>query len=389
MRAPATWTVLCCLAALLASCGGSLGGSRGDDGLLVKAETLCLERRYDDAIPVLKQHLAARPDDAGAHYYLGRCYALANRPWPAIARGELETALDLFRKQGGKSPLARFDDQAFEMACHLEIARVDRDEFVNLLKVEEIIEVPVKPDLVSALPELIRRLPELGEVLSEEHAQAPAVLARLRERRDEIMAQWREAAENARNVAPDRVEEVLRALDPEAAQRPSGAPEAGLFAQGEYLCLEQRWREAMDVLQLYLLGYPDDAGAHYYLGRCYLAMDDDWVGLARSRFEQALGLFYAHGKKSPIDRFDDQYFEMICNIDMAKVDLAQMDRLLEAGASPRLLEQVMAQCLSAAQRARSVAPDRPEVMQLEEILRQLGPLAPTRPAGPPAGRGWA
>lgn len=87
-------------------------------------ERLCLEQRFDEAIPVLKRHLIEHPGDAGAHFYLGRAYLFCSKPWLMVAQGEIETALAYFTAQGKKSSIPRFSDTYFEQICYIESAKV-------------------------------------------------------------------------------------------------------------------------------------------------------------------------------------------------------------------------------------------------------------------------
>lgn len=72
--------------------------------LFVEAETMVLDGRFDEAIPVWKEHLLSHPEDAGAHYYLARCYLFGTKAWYALVQGELETALYYFEKMAGHCP---------------------------------------------------------------------------------------------------------------------------------------------------------------------------------------------------------------------------------------------------------------------------------------------
>jgi len=101
--------------------------------LMQEAETLVLDAKFDEAIPVLKKKLLADPEDAGAHYYLARCFQFASKPWLAVAQGELETALHLFAKQAKKSPIARFSDAYFEMICHIDIGKIRLRQIMAVL----------------------------------------------------------------------------------------------------------------------------------------------------------------------------------------------------------------------------------------------------------------
>jgi tetratricopeptide (TPR) repeat protein len=101
-----------------------------------RGELLCLEKKFDEAIPVLKQYLANHPDDSGSHFYLGVCFLACKKPWLVIAQGEIETALYLFNKQGKKSSIERFADVYFEQRCYIESAKVYLRQFDILLELQ-------------------------------------------------------------------------------------------------------------------------------------------------------------------------------------------------------------------------------------------------------------
>lgn len=103
--------------------------------LIAEAEALMDAGCWGGAIPLLKQRLLEAPDDAGAHFYLGRCYINdKQRRRLAIAEGELETALNLFIRQGRQSPIRRFKPLYFEFICHAEMLHVVLEQIVFLLE---------------------------------------------------------------------------------------------------------------------------------------------------------------------------------------------------------------------------------------------------------------
>ncbi|PCJ52534.1 MAG: hypothetical protein COA73_16180 [Candidatus Hydrogenedentota bacterium] len=104
---------------------------RNDDmDLFEQGEFLCLEQRWEEARPVLREFLLNNPEHAGAHFYLGRAYLLAEDFRPAIAEGEFQTALHLFQRQGKVLPIERLETpEYFEFICHLDSAKVCYLEF--------------------------------------------------------------------------------------------------------------------------------------------------------------------------------------------------------------------------------------------------------------------
>jgi len=87
-------------------------------------ETLVLDQKWEQAIPLLKKHLLASPEDAAAHYYLGACYLNLSDPVLAAAEGEFEVALTLFRRNGMESRIERVTPKDFELRCYLGLANV-------------------------------------------------------------------------------------------------------------------------------------------------------------------------------------------------------------------------------------------------------------------------
>ena len=54
-----------------------------------------------------------------------------------------------------------------------------------------------------------------------------------------------------------------------------------VFDKGEQLYLDQDYDGAIVAFRRYLVDHPGDAGAHFYLGTCYLASEDNkWLVLA-------------------------------------------------------------------------------------------------------------
>lgn len=151
------------------------------------------------------------------------------------------------------------------------------------------------------------------------------------------------------------------------------------MAQAEFLVREARWAEAIPVLKDYLLVHPEDSGAHFYLGRCWLnapayrGREGPWLVLAEGELRLALELFHAQGRTSTIERFSDEYFEVICNIERAKVYLKQLAFLADnrgrlAGAT---VQTIVSRLREAVDAAKAIAPDSPDVRNFENILATL------------------
>ena len=173
------------------------------------------------------------------------------------------------------------------------------------------------------------------------------------------------------------------------------------FQEGEDLYLKGEYDAAIDRFKLQLQQKPEDAGAHFYLGSCYLyaaqknigGKDNAWLGIAQGELETALALFERGGKVNPVPRFDATYFEMICHINQAKIYLlliqaiAQNPRLF-VGVIPReAIPAFIEKCNEQAKLAEQVAPGNPDVEQLKMLLAAIsGAVGPVDDTTPPQSR---
>ena len=144
-----------------------------------------------------------------------------------------------------------------------------------------------------------------------------------------------------------------------------------LLEQGEHLMLEARWQEAIPVLRAHLLRNPRDPGAHFYLGRAYLLHALPLLVHAEGELKTALYLFHEQGGESPIERFDDTYFELACHLELSKVHLSVVQMVMNAGGRRELLERALEQCDEHLDAARRIDPESPDVEQLETLLTDL------------------
>ena len=147
--------------------------------------------------------------------------------------------------------------------------------------------------------------------------------------------------------------------------------EEDLLQRGEYLMLEAQWQEAIPVLRAHLLRTPRDPGAHFYLGRAYLLHPLPLLVHAEGELKTALYLFHKQGGESPIERFDDTYFELACHLELSKVHLAVIQMVMNAGGRQELLERALEQCEENLEAARRIDPESPDVQQLETLLNDL------------------
>lgn len=149
------------------------------------------------------------------------------------------------------------------------------------------------------------------------------------------------------------------------------APRRDLLQEGEKLCLNQQWVLARDILKTHLVANPYDAGAHYYLARCYLASSFFRPAIAEGELRTALKLFLENDRESTIERFDPDYFELICHVDLAKVQLRQIDFASAYGASYDHLEGLFERCTVHLEAARAINPDAAEIDFIEAHIQRL------------------
>ncbi|MEA3365186.1 MAG: hypothetical protein U9Q79_06045 [Candidatus Hydrogenedentes bacterium] len=167
-------------------------------------------------------------------------------------------------------------------------------------------------------------------------------------------------------------------LSPSCGETPEESHQ-DLMAHAEYLVREARWADAIDVLKQYLVVHPEDSGAHFYLGRCWLNVPEfkghegPWLVLAEGELNLALDLFHEQGGKSTIERFSDEYFQVICHLERAKVYLKQLTYLADrrgylAGATA---ETIITELRQAIADAKAINPDSPDVWAFEHLLDTL------------------
>ena len=92
---------MCGALSLLFACG--CGQSGGGD-FVQRAEQLCLDQQYAEALPLLKEALLVSPNDAAAHYYLGRCYLEGEDFRPEMAEGGVSDGADVVLGERREEP---------------------------------------------------------------------------------------------------------------------------------------------------------------------------------------------------------------------------------------------------------------------------------------------
>lgn len=148
-------------------------------------------------------------------------------------------------------------------------------------------------------------------------------------------------------------------------------PEPDQTGVGAALLQEGRWEDAAHALKGQLLRHPGDVAAHFYLGRCYLNGSPMYPGAAAGEFETALRLFSANGRHSPIAEYADEYFELRCHLELAKVFLRAHQEYFERGAPKTVLKQLLRKLKRAAEAAEQIMPDSEDVVNLKRIVEAL------------------
>jgi hypothetical protein len=103
------------------------------------------EKKWNDAIPLVKQQLQSHPEDIEAHFRLGQCYLYKDQPAFGIAEGEFKVALQLFHEDGDKTEVAGMSAKDFELQCTMEVANV----FVHTI--DFIMKTNVRPEILNSL----------------------------------------------------------------------------------------------------------------------------------------------------------------------------------------------------------------------------------------------
>ncbi len=152
-----------------------------------------------------------------------------------------------------------------------------------------------------------------------------------------------------------------------------------LFAKGEALYLDQHYDDAIAAFKKYLLDHPDQAGAHFYLGTCYMGSKDNrWLGIAQGELQTAIALFERQGKVSPIPRFNATYFELIGHINLAKIYLNLVFTIIEN--MPQNMAHIdkrqaialtLDKCEEQYEIVKKIKPDHPDVKWLRNQIDTL------------------
>lgn len=151
------------------------------------------------------------------------------------------------------------------------------------------------------------------------------------------------------------------------APEPPGPVE---FAQAEQVMLNGDYDAAAEQFKRFLVWNPDHAGAHYYLARCYYAKETFWLTIARGEVATALELFIEQGRQSPIERYDAEYFEFICHIDIARISRVQAMVVMANDLPPESARGFIDQADAALDRARTILPDSADIGLVEREIAE-------------------
>lgn len=153
----------------------------------------------------------------------------------------------------------------------------------------------------------------------------------------------------------------------------SPRPIAGedVLIEGETQLRDMEWENARVTLRRFLLDRPEHAGGHFYLGRAYLFAEDFRPAIAEGELQTALALFKRQGGRSPIPRFDDRYFELICNIESAKVCVLQIAEVRDRGLPMGPMKGVARRARDYVEAARAVIPESEDVAAYDELVAQI------------------
>ncbi len=96
-----------------------------------------------------------------------------------------------------------------------------------------------------------------------------------------------------------------------------------------------------------------------------------YPGPAAGEFQTALRLFIEQGKHSPIPEYNDQYFELRCHLELAKVMLRTYIDCADRGAPKYVLQKPLRQLRLAAEAAEKIDPQSKDVQDLKSVIASL------------------
>ncbi len=128
------------------------------------------------------------------------------------------------------------------------------------------------------------------------------------------------------------------------------------------------------MLRQYLLQDPNNAAAHFYLGRCSLMADPKAYSyfIAEGEFQTALHIFRRNGRVNPIDRFASaEYFEYCCQIGSAEVYLNVLDQAFGRNIPVWRVQETVKRGMAYVDLAAEILPDDPELQNYQRAFNAL------------------
>lgn len=146
-----------------------------------------------------------------------------------------------------------------------------------------------------------------------------------------------------------------------------------MFAEAEILVLDAEWYKAHNLLREFLKANPNHPGAHFYLGRSYLFLEDDFrPRIAEGELQTALALYNENGGEFYIERFTSpNYFPMMCNIESAKVSMREHALLINFDMPPEFLADTVVRARYYTEEARKISPHSADVAVFDRIVTQM------------------
>ncbi|NLN91898.1 MAG: tetratricopeptide repeat protein [Candidatus Hydrogenedens sp.] len=113
----ATLLLVLCLA------GAACRRAHDPEETLLIAWKLCEALHYEEAYPLIVENLQKNPDDAVAHYLLGRCFFTQKPPQLTRAKGEYDQARQILEDSGNMSILdGKMTPDEFRATLHCDTA---------------------------------------------------------------------------------------------------------------------------------------------------------------------------------------------------------------------------------------------------------------------------
>jgi len=150
-------------------------------------------------------------------------------------------------------------------------------------------------------------------------------------------------------------------------------------ADAERLCQEERFDEAIALLNRHLCDHPGDPDAHLLLGRCYLAYDPGFLVFGEGEYETALALFKEQREKGSVLHPIPADFEYACYVGLAEAQHLRIQTLRLYDAPETAVQQALVDCADSIEHAKAIAPDSEEVKRLESRLNDLQRQVPIDP----------